>query len=102
MWNLNLQNNSFYNEIPPEIGRLHRLQVLLLNNNTITPRTNDAFEKLRKLSLLQRLNIAIDVASALDYLHYYCETPNAHCDLKPNNVLLDDEMIGHVSDFGLA
>ena len=102
MWKLNLQNNSFYNEIPPEIGRLHRLQVLLLNNNTITPRTNDAFEKLRKLSLLQRLNIAIDVASALDYLHHHCQTPIVHCDLKPSNVLLDDKMIGHVSDFGLA
>uniref|UniRef100_A0A7N2R2N9 non-specific serine/threonine protein kinase n=1 Tax=Quercus lobata TaxID=97700 RepID=A0A7N2R2N9_QUELO len=68
-----------------------------------TPRKiNEALEKQRKLSLLQRLNIAIDVASALDYLHHHCETPIVHCDLKPSNVLLDDEMIGHVSDFGLA
>ena len=67
-----------------------------------TPRTNDALEKPRKLSFLQRLNIAIDVASALDYLHYHCKTPIFHCDVKPSNVLLDDEMVGHVSDFGLA
>ena len=68
-----------------------------------TPRMNDSLhEKPRKLSLLQRLNIAIDVASALDYLHYYCETPIVHCDLKPCNVLLDNKMIGHVSVFGLA
>ena len=68
-----------------------------------TPRKiNEALEKQRKLSHLQRLNIAIDVASALDYLHNHCETPIVHCDLKPSNVLLDDEMIGHVSDFGLA
>ena len=68
-----------------------------------TPRKiNEALEKQRKLSFLQRLNIAIDVASALDYLHHHCETPIVHCDLKPSNVLLDDEMIGHVSDFGLA
>ncbi|XP_050282999.1 probable LRR receptor-like serine/threonine-protein kinase At3g47570 [Quercus robur] len=68
-----------------------------------TPRKiNEVLEKQRKLSLLQRLNIAIDVASALDYLHHHCETPIVHCDLKPSNVLLDDEMIGHVSDFGLA
>ncbi|KAM3733586.1 hypothetical protein ACB098_11G147600 [Castanea mollissima] len=68
-----------------------------------TPRKiNGALEKQRKLSLLQRLNIAIDIASALDYLHHHCETPIVHCDLKPSNVLLDDEMIGHVSDFGLA
>ncbi|KAJ4702658.1 putative Receptor-kinase [Melia azedarach] len=57
---------------------------------------------IKKLSLMQRLNIAIDVASALDYLHHYCETPIAHCDLKPSNVLLDEDMTAHVGDFGLA
>lgn len=54
------------------------------------------------LSLLQRLNIAIDVACALDYLHHHCETPIVHCDLKPSNILLDAEMVAHVGDFGLA
>ena len=56
----------------------------------------------RNLNLLQRLNIAIDVAFALHYLHDHCERPIIHCDLKPSNVLLDDDMIAHVSDFGLA
>jgi len=56
----------------------------------------------RHLSLLQRLNIAIDVAFALHYLHDNCEPPILHCDLKPSNVLLDDDMIAKVSDFGLA
>ncbi|XP_030550329.2 probable LRR receptor-like serine/threonine-protein kinase At3g47570 [Rhodamnia argentea] len=55
-----------------------------------------------KLSLLERVNIAYDVACALDYLHHHCETPIVHCDLKPSNVLLDDEKTGHVGDFGLA
>ena len=42
------------------------------------------------------------VASALEYLHSQCENPIVHCDLKPSNVLIDDEFIGHIGDFGLA
>ncbi|CAL9091840.1 unnamed protein product [Musa textilis] len=56
----------------------------------------------RTLSLRQRLNISIDVASALDYLHHHVPTPIVHCDLKPSNVLLDDDMVACVGDFGLA
>ncbi|XXG58773.1 hypothetical protein AAC387_Pa04g0995 [Persea americana] len=54
------------------------------------------------LNFMQRLNVAIDVASALDYLHHHCEAPIVHCDLKPSNVLLDEGMVAHVGDFGLA
>ena len=62
----------------------------------------DALSQSRNLSLAQRLSIAIDVASALYYLHNSSERPIIHNDLKPSNVLLDEDMTAHVGDFGLV
>ncbi|XVE52521.1 hypothetical protein DITRI_Ditri02bG0128800 [Diplodiscus trichospermus] len=56
----------------------------------------------RYLNLAQRLEIALDVANALDYLHNGCETLIVHCDLKLTNILLDDNTVAHIGDFGLA
>uniref|UniRef100_A0A452ZG87 Receptor kinase-like protein Xa21 n=1 Tax=Aegilops tauschii subsp. strangulata TaxID=200361 RepID=A0A452ZG87_AEGTS len=53
-------------------------------------------------SLMQRLNIALDVAEALEYLHHHIDPPIVHCDVKPSNILLDDNMVAHLGDFGLA
>ncbi|PQQ21815.1 putative LRR receptor-like serine/threonine-protein kinase [Prunus yedoensis var. nudiflora] len=54
------------------------------------------------LNILQRMNIMIDVASALEYLHHGYSVPIVHCDMKPSNILLDDDMVTHVADFGIA
>ncbi|KAF5800129.1 putative protein kinase RLK-Pelle-LRR-XII-1 family [Helianthus annuus] len=56
----------------------------------------------QRLSLRQRVTIAIDVAHAIHYLHQDSEVPIIHCDLKPSNILLDNDMVAHISDFGLA
>ncbi|KAJ1295691.1 hypothetical protein BS78_01G242200 [Paspalum vaginatum] len=54
------------------------------------------------LTLVQRLNIAADVATALDYLHNNCQPSIVHCDVKPRNILLGDDVVAHVVNFGLT
>ncbi|OVA13857.1 Protein kinase domain [Macleaya cordata] len=49
-----------------------------------------------------RFNIALGTAKGLAYLHEDCDAKIVHCDIKPENVLLDDNYVAKVSDFGLA
>uniref|UniRef100_A0A0E0IGH1 non-specific serine/threonine protein kinase n=1 Tax=Oryza nivara TaxID=4536 RepID=A0A0E0IGH1_ORYNI len=56
----------------------------------------------RVLCLGQRICIATEVASALDYIHNHLTPPLVHCDVKPSNILLDDDMTARLGDFGSA
>ncbi|KAK3130115.1 hypothetical protein QOZ80_6BG0489100 [Eleusine coracana subsp. coracana] len=54
------------------------------------------------LSLLQRVNICSDIAEGMSYLHHHSPVKVIHCDLKPSNVLINDDMTALVSDFGIS
>ncbi|KAL4562774.1 hypothetical protein LXL04_026804 [Taraxacum kok-saghyz] len=49
-----------------------------------------------------RFMILLDVAKGVDFLHFSCDPPIVHCDIKPSNVLLDCNFNAKVADFGLA
>jgi serine/threonine protein kinase len=55
-----------------------------------------------KLSTVHLLNIVVDVADALDYLHNNSQPSVIHCDLKPSNILLDSDWTAYVADLGLS
>ncbi|XP_026378118.1 receptor kinase-like protein Xa21 [Papaver somniferum] len=81
-----MANGSLENWLHPTANNINKDDQLHLNN----------------LDFERRLSIAVDVASALNYLHHECQSPIVHCDLKPSNVLLDDDLVAHVGDFVLA
>ncbi|CAL5022623.1 unnamed protein product [Urochloa decumbens] len=56
----------------------------------------------RELDWPKRVAIVRDVAQALSYLHHDCDEPIIHRDIKSNNILLDRDFKGYVSDFGMA
>ncbi|XP_050884345.1 G-type lectin S-receptor-like serine/threonine-protein kinase LECRK2 [Lathyrus oleraceus] len=77
----------------------HRILVYeLMSNGTLA---SFLFTPL-KPSWNQRVWIIIGIARGLVYLHEECCTQIIHCDIKPQNILLDDDYNAKISDFGLA
>ncbi|PIN20981.1 Serine/threonine protein kinase [Handroanthus impetiginosus] len=58
--------------------------------------------ELKVLEWKMRYEIALGIARGLLYLHEKCRDCIIHCDIKPENILLDSEFCPKVADFGLA
>ncbi|KAL5079048.1 hypothetical protein RYX36_007469 [Vicia faba] len=77
----------------------HRILVYeLMSNGTLA---SFLFTSL-KPNWNQRFQIVLGIARGLVYLHEGCCTQIIHCDIKPQNILLDDHYNARISDFGLA
>ncbi|KAG8367236.1 hypothetical protein BUALT_Bualt16G0051600 [Buddleja alternifolia] len=59
-------------------------------------------EKSNSLTWERKYDIAIGVARGIEYLHRGCNVQILHFDIKPHNILLDDNFNPKISDFGLA
>lgn len=56
----------------------------------------------QSLSWDVRFRVAVGTAKGIAYLHEECRSCILHCDIKPENILLDEDFSAKVSDFGLA
>ncbi|KAK6162296.1 hypothetical protein DH2020_002137 [Rehmannia glutinosa] len=56
----------------------------------------------QNLSWNVRFRVAVGTARGIAYLHEECRNCIIHCDIKPENILLDEDFSAKVSDFGLA
>ncbi|XP_050364937.1 G-type lectin S-receptor-like serine/threonine-protein kinase At5g35370 [Argentina anserina] len=78
----------------------HRLLVYEYMNRGSLDRT--LFGSGPAIEWQERLDIALGTARGLAYLHSGCDQKIIHCDVKPENILLQDHFQAKLSDFGLS
>uniref|UniRef100_A0A0E0GY12 Protein kinase domain-containing protein n=1 Tax=Oryza nivara TaxID=4536 RepID=A0A0E0GY12_ORYNI len=113
--NSNCNGEDFISEVAT-IGRIHHINVVRLvgfcseetrrvlvyeyrprgslNKYIFSSEGSFSWDKLNE--------IALGIARGINYLHQGCEMQILHFDIKPDNILLDDNFVPKVADFGLA
>ncbi|KAE8057477.1 hypothetical protein FH972_014167 [Carpinus fangiana] len=71
-------------------------------NGSLTDWLGNKYPGSSPLAWKQRVQVAYDVADALNYLHNYTNPPYIHKNLKTSNILLDSSFRAKISNFGLA
>ncbi|RDX86251.1 putative leucine-rich repeat receptor-like serine/threonine-protein kinase, partial [Mucuna pruriens] len=74
----------------------------LMPNGSLERHLYPSHELSQRLNVIQLVRICSDVAEGMSYLHHYSPVKVVHCDLKPSNILLDEDMTALVTDFGIA
>ncbi|XP_042416658.1 probable receptor-like protein kinase At1g49730 isoform X1 [Zingiber officinale] len=110
-----LQNNSFLKNVQL-LGRLHHRHLVKLKgfcegkdrflvfdymeNGRLKDYLHDPLKT--PLDWRTRLQIAIDIAAALEYLQYFCEPPIYNVSISSNNIFLDENFVAKLSDVGFV
>ncbi|PRQ55487.1 putative glycerophosphodiester phosphodiesterase, protein kinase RLK-Pelle-LRK10L-2 family [Rosa chinensis] len=116
--NSNEKGEDFINEVGT-MGRIHHLNVVrmvgfcadgyiralvyeFLPNGSLQNFLSSADDKSSFLGWDKLQEIALGIAKGIEYLHQGCDQRILHFDIKPHNILLDQNFTPKVSDFGLA
>ncbi|KAL7111485.1 hypothetical protein ACP275_05G091100 [Erythranthe tilingii] len=96
---------EFINEVAM-IGRIHHVNVVKLvgycAERSKRALVYDFMPNGSLENLARKFEIAVGVARGIEYLHIGCNIQILHFDIKPHNILLDDNFTPKISDFGLA
>ena len=116
--NPTVSGDEFTNEIAA-IGTIHNVNIVRLlgfcvdgskraliyefmPNESLDKYIMEEGERSTKFSWTKLHDIGMGIARGIEYLHQGCEQRILHLDIKPQNILLDQEFNPKISDFGLA